>query len=198
MHLNTFKYCTYYLCIYWKFKDDIASLNHCSLELLIYFSCQIVFVTLPILLSQAKMWVRLYFLPHVAFAECLVHSDVADSESAFFPLWTGFAHIFKVSHIHPLQPLSAEVCIGIRLWIRPLGDASCVQISNFTGYDQICASCFELVSNREAKVQKSGFSSCHLWVGLDCREVKMILAWNSKSKPFSSYFGSDAKLPKSF
>lgn len=121
MHLNTFKYCTYYLCIYWKFKEDIASLNHCSLELLIYFSCQIIFVTLLILLGQAKMWVRLYFLPHVAFAECLVHSDVADSESAFFPLWNGLAHIFKVSHIHPLQPLSAEVCIGTRLWIRPLG-----------------------------------------------------------------------------
>lgn len=50
---------------------------------MIYFSFQIVFVILLILLGQAKMWVRLYFLPHVAFAECLVHSDVADSESVF-------------------------------------------------------------------------------------------------------------------
>lgn len=168
------------------------------LELLTYFLCQVVFVILLILLGQAKMGVRLYFPPHLAFAECLVHSDVADFESAFIPLWTGLAHIIKVPHIHPLQPLPAEACIGTCSWIRSLGDASNVQIYNFTGYDQICASCFWLFSNREPKVQESGFSSCNLWVDLECGEVKMFLAWNSKSKPFSSCFGSDAKLPKSF
>lgn len=110
---------------------------------------------------------------------------------------------WSCTHFQGLSHPPTSTTISRGLHRHPFVDPSfgwcfCVQISNFTGYDQICASCFELVSNREAKVQKSGFSSCHLWVGLACREVKMILAWNSKFKPFSSCFDSDAKLPKSF
>lgn len=89
----------------------------------LFFMSSSLFI-LSFLLGQAKMGVWLYFLPHLAFAECLVYSDVVDSESAFIPLWIGLAHIIKVPHIYLLQPLSAEACIGIRSWIRPLGDAS--------------------------------------------------------------------------
>lgn len=115
-----------------------------------------------------------------------------------FPLWTGLAHVIKVSHIHLLQPLSAEACKaqvpGSILWVMlPVFRSATLQATI-----KYVPHALDSFQKENPKSRKSGFSSCNLWVHLDCREVKMILAWNSKSKPFSSCFGSDAKLPKSF
>lgn len=153
------------------------------------FHYQLVFRKPPILLGKAKLGVSDFFLPYLAFAECLVHSEVANSEGAI-TIWTGshiFAHIIKASHTHPHQSLSAEA------WKAPVHGLSfgcCFSCSNLQLYRLPSNTYFMLwlLSSREPKVQQSGFSSCSLWVGLDCGEVKVSVMWKVIKQFLSVYW----------